>query len=301
LLITFDFLHTSQIPHINQNTVLLLKRYLSYLHNATDEHGVHSPFVFRLYCDVIRRKKARYFQLIRVAPGDKLDFSERNQAEISATKAIETLRNKLLQDNRKITITDFGAGSRIYKGNERLIRQIAKSAEKSPAFGQLLFRLIHHFQAKTIFDLGTSLGMTTLYQAKGNPDAQVVSFEGCEATATIAQQNFDELACSNIRLVTGNLDHTLQEELQKITRLDFAFFDANHRYQPTVDYFEQCLEKAHEDSIFVFDDIHWSDEMQAAWQYIQTHSEVSVTIDLFYVGIVFFRKKQTKQHFVLKF
>jgi len=279
----------------------LIQRYFSYLLNATDEHGVHSPFVFRLYCDVIRRKKARYFQLIRVALSDEPDFTDRNQAEISATTAIETLRNKLLQDDRSITITDFGAGSRIYKGNQRLIRQIAKSAEKSPAFGQLLFRLIYHFKPQTIFDLGTSLGMTTLYQAKGNPNAQVISFEGCEATAAIAQQNFDALSCPNIRLVTGNLDHTLQEELQKITRLDFAFFDANHRYQPTVDYFEKCLEKAHEDSLFVFDDIHWSDEMQAAWQYIQAHSEVRVTIDLFYVGLVFFRKKQPKQHFVLKF
>lgn len=279
----------------------MIQRYFSYLLNATDEHGVHSPFVFRLYCDVIRRKKARYFQLIRVAPSDAPDFTDRNQAEISATTAIETLRNTLLQDDRSITITDFGAGSRIYKGNQRLIRQIAKSAEKSPAFGQLLFRLIYHFKPQTIFDLGTSLGMTTLYQAKGNPNAQVVSFEGCEATAAIAQQNFDALSCPNIRLVIGNLDHTLQEELQKVTRLDFAFFDANHRYQPTVDYFEKCLKKAHEDSIFVFDDIHWSDEMQAAWQYIQAHSEVSVTIDLFYVGLVFFRKKQPKQHFVLKF
>lgn len=279
----------------------MIQRYFSYLRHATDEHGVHSPFVFKLYCDVIRRKKARYFQLIRVAPSENLDNIERNQAEASATKAIETLRRNLLQDNRKITITDFGAGSRIYKGNERLIRQIAKSAEKSPAFGQLLFRLIHHFQPKTIVDLGTSLGMTTLYQAKANPKANLISFEGCEATAIIAQQNFDKLACPNIRLVTGNLDHTLQEELQKIQHLDFAFFDANHRYQPTVDYFESCLSKAHEDSVFVFDDIHWSDEMQQAWQYIQAHSSVSVTIDLFYVGIVFFRKKQPKQHFVLKF
>ncbi len=258
----------------------MIKKYLQYLLNAKDEHSLHSPFVYELYLKIIKpTKKSKH-----------IDY-----------QSIESLRKLLKSNQTEITITDFGAGSKIYKGNQRTIAQIAKNAEKSPKFGKLLYRLIAHFQSKTIIDLGTSLGITTIYQSKANPQAKVYSFEGCPATAAIAQNNFNQLSCENIELIVGNIDETLPKTLAKIEKIDFAFFDANHRYEPTVRYFEQCLAKAHEDSVFVFDDIHWSEEMEQAWDYIKTHDKALITIDLFFVGLVFFRKKQPKQSFVLKF
>jgi predicted O-methyltransferase YrrM len=258
----------------------LIKKYLQYLFSAKDEHSLHSPFVYELYLEIIKpTKKSKH-----------IDY-----------QSIESLRKQLKSNQTEITITDFGAGSKIYKGNQRTITQIAKNAEKSPKFGKLLYRLIAHFQSKTIIDLGTSLGVTTIYQSKANCQAKIYSFEGCPATAKIAQDNFQQLSCENIELIVGNIDETLPGILAKIEHLDFAFFDANHRYEPTVRYFEQCLEKAHEDSVFVFDDIHWSDEMEQAWEYIKSHDKSLITIDLFFVGLVFFRKKQPKQSFILKF
>jgi predicted O-methyltransferase YrrM len=258
----------------------LIKKYLQYLFSAKDEHSLHSPFVYELYLEIIKpTKKSKH-----------IDY-----------QSIESLRKQLKSNQTEITITDFGAGSKIYKGNQRTITQIAKNAEKSPKFGKLLYRLIAHFQSKTIIDLGTSLGVTTIYQSKANCQAKIYSFEGCPATAKIAQDNFQQLSCENIELIVGNIDETLPGILAKIEHLDFAFFDANHRYEPTVRYFEQCLEKAHEDSVFVFDDIHWSDEMELAWEYIKSHDKSLITIDLFFVGLVFFRKKQPKQSFILKF
>jgi predicted O-methyltransferase YrrM len=258
----------------------LIKKYLQYLFSAKDEHSLHSPFVYELYLEIIKpTKKSKH-----------IDY-----------QSIESLRKQLKSNQTEITITDFGAGSKIYKVNQRTIAQIAKNAEKSPKFGKLLYCLIAHFQSKTIIDLGTSLGVTTIYQSKANRQAKIYSFEGCPATATIAQDNFQQLSCENIELIVGNIDETLPGILAKIEHLDFAFFDANHRYEPTVRYFEQCLEKAHEDSVFVFDDIHWSDEMEQAWEYIKSHDKSLITIDLFFVGLVFFRKKQPKQSFILKF
>ncbi len=256
----------------------MIKYYLQFLFHSKNEHSLHSPFVFELYTKIIQPRTT---------------FSVFNE--------VENLRKKLLKNRLIINITDFGAGSRIYKTNQREIRQIAKNAEKKPKFGKLLFRLIQHFKPSIIFDLGTSLGITTIYESKAYEASKIITFEGCPATATIAKQNFKETNCENIKIIVGNIDEMLPKELAKIELLDFAFFDANHRYEPTVRYFELCLEKTNEESVFVFDDIHWSDEMHQAWQYIRNHKDVMISIDLFFVGLVFFRKNQPKQDFVLRF
>lgn len=257
----------------------MIKRYFQYLLASKNEHAIHSPFVFQLYTKIILAKS---FQSPHF-------------------KSIEALRKRLLKNDKVIEITDFGAGSKIHSSNSRQIKQIAKSAEKPSKFGKLLFRLIQHFEPKVIFDLGTSLGITTLYEAKALQNAKVITFEGCPITAKIAQENFNELSANNIEIVVGNLDETLATQIAKTETIDFAFFDANHRYEPTVKYFEMCLAKANESSLFIFDDIHWSEEMQEAWQYIKAHPSVMITIDLFFIGLVFFRKNQPKQHFILRF
>ena len=256
----------------------MLKYFLKFLLASKNEHSLHSPFVFDLYTKIVKDKK-----------------------QLPIYTKIENLRKKLLKNRSIIEIIDFGAGSQIYKTNQREIRQIAKSAEKAPRFGKLLFRLIQHFKPNTIFDLGTSLGITTLYESKAYERAKVFTFEGCPATATIAKGNCADLDCNKIEIIVGNLDETLSRKLAEIEELDFVFFDANHRYEPTVQYFEMCLAKATEESVFVFDDIHWSDEMHRAWEYISKHPSVMISIDLFFVGLVFFRKNQPKQHFVLRF
>lgn len=256
----------------------MIKYFSQFLFSSKNEHSLHSPFVFELFTKIIKSK-----------------------ARFSCFEQIERLRKQLIKNRSIVEITDFGAGSRIYKTNRREIRQIAKSAEKKPKFGELLFRLVEHFKPATIFDLGTSLGITTIYISKAYSDSKITTFEGCSVIADIATQNFKELNCKNIKLITGNIDDTLQIELSKIKQLDFVFFDANHRFEPTIKYFEFCLEKATEESIFVFDDIHWSNEMHEAWQFIRNHPRVMISIDLFYLGLVFFRKNQPKQDFVLRF
>lgn len=256
----------------------MIKYYFQFLFSSKNEHSLHSPFVFELYTKIIQAK-----------------------TKFSIFEEIENLRKKLLKNRTIIEITDFGAGSRIYKTNQREIRQIAKSAEKNPKFGKLLFRLIHHFKPSTILDLGTSLGITTIYESIAYDNSKIFTFEGCPATAEIAKHNFEELACKNIEIIVGNIDETLPQKLAQIQQIDFAFFDANHRYEPTIKYFEQCLEKVTEKSVFVFDDIHWSEEMHEAWQVIKNHPQVMISIDLFYVGLIFFRKNQPKQEFVLRF
>lgn len=252
--------------------------FLKFLFNSKNEHSIHSPFVYDLYTKSIKKR----------AVNNEFKIIEAHRHQLKANKSI-------------IEITDFGAGSKYNKGNFRKINKIAKNAEKSPKLGQLLYNLVEYFQPKTVFDLGTSLGITTLYLSNAlKNNGQITTFEGCPETAKIAKMVFDDAKTKNIDIIIGNIDITLATQLEKITTLDFVFFDANHRLQPTINYFEMCLSKADTESVFVFDDIHWSKEMEQAWEYIKKHPKVFITIDLFYLGLVFFRTKQPKQHFTLR-
>lgn len=259
----------------------MLLAYLRYLSRARDEHSLHSPFLFSLYLQVIRAKT-----------GSKAVFAP-----------IQTLRKELRKSRQLITIADYGAGSKINASRQRTIGDIARNSQKPPRFGRLLFRLIRRFDAKVVVDLGTSLGMTTAYLAEATKpvEGHVLTFEGCPETAAVARQNFGRLAIQNVEVVVGNLDETLAPAIAALPPVDFVFFDANHRYEPTVRYFETCLTNIHNDTVFVFDDIHWSDEMEQAWAYIKAHKSVTVTVDLFWVGLVFFRKEQPRQDFILQF
>lgn len=253
-------------------------RYLQYLTKAVNKHKVHSPFVFELLTEIISPEHAFY-----------------------AYEEVEDLREKLLQSDREIEVTDLGAGSRVFKSNTRKISEMTKHTVKPAKFGQLLFRLVNHFSPKTILELGTSFGITTLYLALPDSSATVHTIEGCPETLKIALQNFDALDAKNISTTVGNFDDKLPNVLSDLEQLDFVFFDGNHQQEATLKYFEQCLPKAHNDTVFVFDDIHWSKDMEAAWEVIQQHPKVTVSIDLFYLGLVFFRQEQEEQHFMLKF
>ena len=259
----------------------MIAAYFRYLSRARDEHSLHSPFLFSLYTQVIRA---------------------RNSSK-AAFKPIQKLRKELRKNRQLITITDFGAGSKVNAAQQRTVGDVARNSQKSARFGRLLYRLIHRFEARTIIDLGTSLGLTTAYLAEATRPFQgkVLTFEGCPETAAMARQNFAQLGIDHVSLVVGNLDETLAQHVAASKPIDFAFFDANHRYEPTVRYFETCLTNIHNDTVFVFDDIHWSDEMEQAWNHIKAHRAVRVTVDLFWVGLVFFRKEQPKQDFILRF
>lgn len=252
--------------------------YLKYRKLKTNEHGIHSPFVFDLYNKVFR-----------------------NTSDYYSYSAIEEIRGRLLNNRTLLQVKDLGAGSGSSSSATRTIRDITKTAAKSPKYAQLLFRLVDHFQPATILELGTSVGISTMYMAAACSRANVITIEGSPGICRIALQNFRELNLKNIQSVEGNFDTELPNVLQHVNTLDFVFFDGNHRKEATLRYFDQCLQKANNESVFVFDDIYWSKEMAAAWEIIKSNPRVHVTIDLFQMGIVFFRKEQVKQHFILSY
>ncbi|MFY8024775.1 MAG: O-methyltransferase [Sediminibacterium sp.] len=256
-------------------------RYMHYWIRSSNPkgHGVHSPFVFELI--------------------DKVFIDDRN---FYIFPLIEAAREELKFNNTVITVADFGAGSRLNATSSRTISSIAKSALKPKKFGQLLFRLVNHFAPTTILELGTSLGITTSYLAAANHRARVITMEGAPEIAQQAQRHFQHIGLQNIEQVVGNFDDTLADVLKKNESLDFVFIDGNHRYEPTLRYFDMMKPYLHEHSVLIFDDIHWSKEMEQAWAAIKKDETVTLTVDLFFIGLVFFRKEQKeKQHFIVQF
>lgn len=257
-----------------------LKSYLHYLLSAKTKYYLHSPFVYELAEEVIYDQRQYY-----------------------AFNDLAHIRAALLNSNTELQTTDWGAGSNgqqvSYK--KRLVRQLAHQVAVSPQIGKLLFRLVNRYQPQQILELGTSIGIGTLYMAMACKKARITTIEGCPETANFASQLFQKLQIQNVAPKVGNFDDILSNLLETIPQVDIVFFDGNHQYEPTLRYFELCLTKIHANTIFIFDDIHWSPDMERAWEIIKQHPKVTITIDLYRVGLVFFRQGQAKENFTLYF
>jgi predicted O-methyltransferase YrrM len=254
-------------------------KYLRYYFTASNGkgHGVHSPFVFELVTKVLN---------------DKTNYPE--------YKKVELQRSLLLGNESIISVDDFGAGSAAKMAKQRVVQQIAATSLKPKKYAQLLYRLVKYFQPKQVLELGTSLGITTAYLASAQPSSKFITMEGSASIAVLAGQTLERLQIDNTEIITGNFDETLGSITNQ--KFDFVFIDGNHRKEPTLRYFEQLLPSLSSDSVVVFDDIHWSREMEEAWERIKAHSSVTLSIDLFFIGIVFFRKQQLeREHFTIRF
>lgn len=251
--------------------------YLAYWLKAVNEHALHPPFIFELYTKVIK------------ADEQKPIFRQ-----------IEAYRKELLQKQEKINVQELGAGSSMSRKRERPISQIARHSLTSARFSRLLYRLIQHMQATNILELGTSLGINTLYLSAAAPSGKIFTLEGCPQTAGLSKQIFTRYGSSNIQLREEAIDHTLPQLLsQSIKKLDAAYIDANHTYSASLRYFEMLLPYLHEHSFLVVDDIYWSAGMKKAWQEMQQHPNVCLSIDLYQAGILFFNSRLQKAHYVL--
>lgn len=252
------------------------RRYLWHWLTAVNEHSLHSPFLYNLYTKTIKKKAVSE------------DFN-----------AIEQVRDQLIHAKDKISVNQLGANSRV---NNQLVRPVSAIARKgiTPAkINKLLFKLINDFECKNIIELGTSFGINTMYMAT-NPHVNVHSFEGCLNTAAIAQKQFDKLGYSNIKIIIGNIDETLPQFIhQSMAKIDLVFMDANHLLEPTLNYFNQLLKLCHNQSIIILDDIYWSAEMTKAWEKLKSHPQVTTSVDLYDLGLLFFRPELEKAHYKL--
>ncbi len=259
----------------------LLLKYFQYLVKASNGrgHGVHSPFVYNF---------------IRKVLMDKTEYPAYTQAE--------AYRQQLLQDHSTIEVLDLGAGAANGAVKQGKISSIAQSALKSPKYARLLYRFSQYFQHQNSIELGTSLGVTTTYLAQVPGLKKLITMEGSPQIAAFAQKQFRLMDLTAIEVVTGNFDDTLVGVLKTLPQVDFVYIDGNHRKLPTLQYFNLVLENCNPNTCMVFDDIHWSKEMEEAWEFIRADKRVKLTIDVFFLGFVFTNKSfKSKQNFTIRY
>jgi len=250
----------------NKATIFL--KYLHYLLNASNGrgHGIHSPFVFSFIKKVLN-----------------------NKTEEASSARIERYRSKLFKNEQAITLLDHGIGEK-FKNN------------KFKKYNTLLIRILTYFKPNTVLEMGTSIGITTCYLAQALPLKKIVTMEEVPELAKLASCTFQHLGYTNIQLIEGRFDMNLPLYLNEIEKLGIVFINGKNRYQPTMNYFQNLLSKSNQDSIFIFGDIHSSVEMEKAWEEIKNNNSVSLTIDLFYLGIVFFKKEnKQKENYLIRF
>lgn len=236
--------------------------------------GVHSPFMYDFITNVAGEKYPSYV------------FDE-----------IEKIRIQNLSDLSSIDFSDLGTG----KAGNKTIAQIAQKSLKSPREGQLFYRTIKRYKCKHITELGTSLGITTLYLAASSKEICCTSFEGCEAVAALARKNADALDLKNINIIIGDINSKLEDTLNKLPLQDFFFIDANHTYEATIQYFKIILNFCHDKSIIVFDDIYWSEGMTQAWKEIIQHPRIRVSVDMYRLGFLFLNTDLNPNHYRIIF
>jgi len=241
-------------------------------------HGIHSPFVYELYTNCIDTKTKE-----------------------SIFDKIESLRKELLKNTNSISIKDLGMGPSQGTSSDQTIGKTVKKVSVNPYMGELLYRLSKYLKPESIIELGTSTGFSTMYLASGYLNAKVTSIEGDSQLAALAKENFNKLGISNVTIINGEFDSELPKLLVNTEKIDLVFIDGNHSKEATIRYFKLILEKANSDTLIIFDDIRWSEDMENGWNNICNDSNVSISIDLFNCGLVFFRKGIVKQHFNLRY
>lgn len=250
------------------------RSYWSFLRRATGRHGVHSPFVFELADTCLTTKVDKNFN---------------------------TLRKKwyaaLKRNTDSFPVTDLGAGSRKLD-QKRSVSQILNSSSSKGVYGDVLYQLAYFFRPATILELGTSLGIGTIHFKMGYPQTHVITVEGCPNTLVKACQSFDYWSLSGITTINASFDEFLKQP--PFTQYDLIFVDGHHNGEATLRYMEQLQQQSHNETLFIFDDIRWSDDMWEAWESIVSDSRFHVTIDLGRMGLVWKRPQQTKEHFVLR-
>jgi len=246
--------------------------YLKFLLDSFHLHGIHSPFVYDLEQHCLKNSK-----------------------NYSTYNAITEYRAALLRDQQLIAITDLGAGSKANSSNIRRVDHIVRQSASTIKRSKMLYRFTNYFNTKQVLELGTNLGIGTQALAL-NPNTQVTSVEGCPNLFSYASQKLKPYA--NIKLINGSFNKVLPE--LQVQSWDLIFMDGHHDKTATLNYFEQLLPATHENTLIIVDDINWSKSMQEAWMLIKVHPKVTVTVDTFFCGLVFFRKGQAKEHFSIR-
>jgi predicted O-methyltransferase YrrM len=254
--------------------------YLKHAARAKSPFRLHSPFVYHFYSEVLCN--GRHHVQYRV---------------------VDRVRREMLTASRFIKRKDMGARAPQFPSDQRFVRvrDLMRKSSVSAAKGEFLFRLTQDCHPTSILELGTCLGISTMYFSLAAPESTIITIEGCIDSAGLARENFEKAGLKNITVLVGTFDDRLDHAFEQMPSPGLVFIDGNHKKAATLKYFEKCLQHIHPETVLIFDDIHWSKEMEDAWTAIKRHPSVKLSIDIYHMGIVYFRKQLSKEDYSLRF
>ena len=255
----------------------LFGEWINFVLKSKNAHGIHSPFVYNFY-----------------------NFCLKGSVSNTSKNTFRQVRKELLANNQLIYHQDLGAGSKVNSNPNLPIKQLAKASLKKEKEAGMIAKSINFLKCKKVVELGTSFGSTTLLCCLENPDIEIHTIEGSPEVAQIASELFSRFHKNNIHLITGSFEEKLPPLLSQINTADTYIFDGNHRQEATLNYFGQALQHSNKNTVFIFDDIRWSSEMLNAWKTIEKHPEVTLSLDLFSMGIAFINTDFSKQNLKLR-
>ena len=242
--------------------------YVQHRLEAKNRHGVHSPFVYRLIDEVIYDLHA------------KSDYPN-----------LKHFCQILRYDDRSILVHDQSTSVKVF----------VKNKCKSLRSAQLIYRLANYFSPNQVIELGTSMGIDTAYVAKSAPQARIISMDQDVDTAAFTSENLAKQAIKNVQILTGDLSQVFPDVLAELQSLDFVLINRGHDKEAMINYLNQCVPKLKETSVVVVDAIYRDKEMNEFWQQMKIHPQITVTIDLFQMGLAFVRPQQAEEHFKIRF
>ena len=255
--------------------IKILREYINYKLNAKGRHGVHSPFVYGLVDQALRTKSHK-----------------------NVYKRFKNYKKRLRNDSSTINVNDLGAGSKKLS-KQRKIQDIARISGSSRKYGKLLFKLVNHYEPKTILELGTSLGLGTFMLVNGNPKSKIITIEGCRQTSAIAQKMHKKFESKNVEFVVNDFASYLKH--YSGSKFDFIFIDGDHRGDKLIKTLDQLNDHIHDETILFLDDIRWSKDMLKTWNDLTLDERYHLSIDFFQMGLLMPRKHQEKEHFVIDY
>lgn len=259
---------------LTKPAILRLLRFLQFYRHAITRYQLHAPEAYAIATAMLNDTRWYY-----------------------SFRDIERIRKALLRSKMRYTRTDYGSGGVKKRQYTVRLADVARRSASSPRKGQQLFKLVQLLRPKTILELGTSIGIGTMYLASSMRSGTTLSLEGCPETAAIARRNLSLLGVSRTEVLDGPFEVNLAPVLEAIQTLDFIYFDGNHRLEPTLHYLETCLPYCTDHAVLVFDDIYWSEEMHTAWEKIKLHPRVRMTLDFYDFGVVSLNPTiRTQQH-----
>jgi len=193
-------------------------------------------------------------------------------------------RLNMLVDNTMLNVKDFGTGN----SGQRKVKDVARKSSTDVRYGGVMQKIIDAFKVERILELGTSVGIGTMFLARTNAKAKVTTVEGCPETSKFAKSEFAKRKIANVNFINDNFDHLFDSHVLNGQKFNLFIMDGNHTYEATLRYFDHIV-KNHcgQKSIIVIDDINWSRDMYRAWKEISAEMQDSLRLNLFRMGIIF--------------